>query len=256
MPDITTAPVSQYKLYDSAVVGWLNSTGFEFDGFPLRAVYATPEKAFGHVQQILAETLPAAEAEKWKKQPRCAISVQRLGVTFDRSRYRGYNTYLRGSGSAAVTKTFTTRHPRPINLRYQIEAFFVYRKEANPFDEWLEGQQKGERVFLDIDFSTVWAGWAKKTVPLVLEGVTDNSDGEVGEESERLVRTTVSAVMQGWYFYPVEVRPVLHGIEVDFRLAPSGVDIQAASVEDVDEPPFELDSPDLVIDTNGKLTPK
>jgi hypothetical protein len=252
----TTTAVSQFRIYSQRLVDWLNTTGLTFDGFPLRAVFASPEKAFGDVADIVAETASPAEAERWKKQPLAAISVQYLGHAFDPSRNRGYNTFIRnaGWGDGGQGSAFKVRHPRPVNLRYQIDAFFVYQEHRMLFVEWLEGQQAADRVFLDLDFTPLWEGWGLKTVPLLVEGATDNSDLEVGESAERLIRITISGTFQGWYFYDPELVGTVQAVQVDVRLAPAGVDIQAIPDDKLDDPPLEPDDPEFEVDSDGVMT--
>lgn len=228
-----TEVLDQLSLYDQAFVDWLKTCPLRTIGDKLLVVFASPERAFGHAKELLGDA--AANAQDISNLPLPILSVERGDITFDNRRFHGPKTLLRrmayATGGGTVKQAV---FPSPASWIYRVSLWAKYRTTLNQWAVWRRLQFPSNERNLEIDFSPVDETWGSKIIPIFDEGLTDASELEAEDGSERILRSVQSIRLDGWVFGPMEhVKTVLRVI-TELREPPHGVDIAPKDVSSED----------------------
>lgn len=228
-----TEVLDQLSLYDQGFVDWLKTCPLRTVGDELLVVFATPERAFAHAQELLKDAV--ATPSDISNLPLPILSVERGDITFDNARFHGPKTLLRrmaySTGGGTVKQAL---FPSPASWTYRVSVWAKYRTTLNQWAVWRRLQFPSNERNLDIDFSPVDETWGRKIIPIFDEGLTDASELEVEDGAERALRSVQSIRMDGWVFGPMEhVKTVLRVI-TEIREPPLGEDIDPKDVTSED----------------------
>ena len=231
---MTTAieSVDQLVLYDDAVVDWVKTCPLKTVGDTLGVTFATPEVAFASMARQIGVD-PNKDPGFADLVPLPFASVARTNVQFDPTRFRGNNTTWRRLGWAPGGDAIRrSKFPRPVNITYNVEVWARTRATLNTWQVWSAGQFESFEILIPIDFSAVDAVWKSKVIPLVDEGIVDNSELETEDGQNRILRATQTITAQGWIFPEIEYVPVIRKIQIDVHgvVYPEPLGIDAETV--------------------------
>lgn len=195
------------RVYDSGVIAWIQSL-VQINGRAIHTIKAGPMRPFADAESLYGDTMKSRDGQPQEKHPLPLAMVSRGSIT---RRDWGHNSYpLRNLGmyvdSQGKRRTSYSRHPNPINLPYTID--FHTRSEAHMV--WI--MEMMEAAFHPLAYhkvSTPFCPENKLHMPIENGGWTDNSDLEPGETSERMLRQSLSIVVQGWKFHDIFMAPTV-----------------------------------------------
>lgn len=220
----------QLVVYDNAVASWIQECPLRLkDGKPLRVVFATPDRAFARMREILKEELGEKNAIDVRLVPFPFASVTRGDWSFDYARFHGdYNTFVAAphvapagvsvegtEGDDAGEGYWQTEFPKPVNLEFQVDLWSRERSPLNIFQQWIQFSGETDIGYLRVDFSSLWPEWGEKLVAYTQEGGSDVSELEP-EEGERILRATVPLTVHGWLLPDMRVTRSVRKLGVEW----------------------------------------
>lgn len=206
------------KQYDDAVFEWIGKV-VGIEGIPIRRIRSTPLRAFADYKCLLAKEDPRL-AETLKDAPSLVQFPLPLAVIG-----RGQRTWraawgnskaairnIRFPGGPGKRRTSYMRSPRPIDLAYKID--FYARMEIHM--RWIVEQVEAQ--FWPLAYARIESPYPNvsredfRYMPIKYDGFTDNSELEPGEAGDRMLRETLSIVVEGFQWFDEMQAPTLHRI--------------------------------------------
>lgn len=214
------APNETLRIADQAVYDWLGGLrldygdevfpGRDLRNVPVFRVFATPERAFAEIRQLLIHQgfISAASTENegvagasddvlYKNIPYPFIRIQRGDISPVTELHSTPNTFLTDSKGLSFTRS---RWPTPYEVSYTVEAVSKARFSDNYIAEWMIGQ-----------FTPVGMGVNQRLIPALFPepygvkqlaanftGASDASELEVSGAVDRKIRTTYSITLRVW----------------------------------------------------------
>jgi hypothetical protein len=232
LKDFTEAhTVDQLRMYDQAVYDWLSTfrfskaieeetmaCNFPVDPQkPLHLVFATPRRGYAEISNITNREHPVQVRERDKIikpiEPTCSIT--RRGVRKNQNRWSMAHVRYAGFVDEAKKERYQIPYPVPITISYQIEFTSINRSIMNAIQTWLLLQFDDDRFYVTIDPKIVHEGVyiTPYVVPIIGDGIEDNSDLEVTDQ-DRNLRITLDASIEGWLFRPAKRTKSVHTAQI------------------------------------------
>jgi hypothetical protein len=174
-------------LYDIAVMEWVaRLLGPVLDTpEPLTVIFAPPDRAFDESDDNIQER---------PELPR--VSVFRTDYNYMPERAHSGTIRKLGLIAPDNKEMRRARYPMPIGIPYQIDMWTRYKWQVQRYlnDVLWEFHPQVKQLLVYID-----EVWQDKKVDLLLDGTSDTTDLEPGDQP-RLVRHTVSINAEAWLF--------------------------------------------------------
>jgi hypothetical protein len=234
---IEVARLDVLRLYDSGVINWLRDpkVGIHVKQRPVPVIFATPERAFSEMADLLGKSQipdwPELDKAMIKLTPEQLRDDPSLVPTPFVSVKRGSPAFrMDRSSTIAWRKVFTTqvgtvyfdskqnyvirsKHPRPYDLPYQLDIWCRYREDLNSIMSQL--MRWGNPWF------AIWADlkvpWGKQLFDVKMGTFTDNSEleGLEGGTGQSWKRATLDVTLEGYLLEAFESMSDLAGLYMD-----------------------------------------
>lgn len=210
------------RVADQAVADWLAELhvdygnnvfpGKDLRDWPVFRVFASPERAFAEVRQLLIQQqfIVAADSETegisstsddvlYKNIPYPFVRIQRGEITPVTELHSTPNTLITTSRGTNFTRS---RWPTPYEIPYTIEFVSKTRFTDNYIAEWMMGQftPSGMGVNQRLIDALFPEPYGNKKLTLTFSGASDASELEVSGAVDRKIRTTYNVTLRVWDF--------------------------------------------------------
>jgi hypothetical protein len=227
------------KEYDKSLANWASRAPLMEDGKPIPVIWASPDRAFSTMQQVLNEgRFTEYQSESQTNIPLPFISIERSQFRFDPARYHGANALFRKLARSLDGKTYyQSRFPIPYDIDYTVNFWcknnITSKNQLTQYCNLSFWEGNGFEMLLEVDFSELFESYGIKLIPFESEVIMDNSDLEVLGDGERVLRFTQSLTAKSWFQgTPTQVGAVLEVI-TDSYLTLGNQDISTVTAEQV-----------------------
>ena len=184
-----------HEIYDRALSDWLKVT-LEGETEPIKMAFAVGSRGFQRLEYLynqerrvnypimaLLRTDSTIADDRFRYNPRIVVNHEEVGNTF-------------------ISKTAFC--PQPIDIPYTLDIRSVKRNTMNEIIVKLLHKFIKDLGYIKVDLGV----YGIKYLSVKLDGVSDNSELEPGEE-EKKVRYTATFQLRGWVLRPTEEKKIV-----------------------------------------------
>jgi len=213
--------VDQLFLHDDILRVWIQEfrSNKVNDNKAIPLVFATPDRAFAEMADLLKRQDKNYAANSHSKVPLPFASLARTGEQFDVSRWNAAELRLLKlvldaddlpapidvyDPKAGDTR-FRALHPLPWKFTYQIDVWSRNIMTSNLIQQWMmmSGAQHATYFYRIADFTPVHKVYGQKWIRVEIDRYSDSSELEPGDNRQRMVRFTVNLTVDAWIWRPV-----------------------------------------------------